>query len=529
MKKFAIYSLPLGLVMLLSGCGTSHANSNNVAKGFHFPLGSPLSKSLQRKLKEAMAPKPKWIQVGGTLSPVAGGSITGIAVAPNGTIYASTQQDLWTFEGNTWSPVSLPSSFGPNGMDSIERLGILNNGTLIAGTPVGGVFLDAAGKWSQPTQLELGSVQNIQVTPPNYVVVTTMNHNYEFNGSTWVNWHTYSSFFNGGLPGDGVVAPNGIGYLPTSTGLYQLALTGWTPVGGSTNPIASRNILGAGVSSAGSVIAYAVGLGAVQFNGGHWSLLGGPKHLSQASISYTPQGILIIAGSARIAEYQQNHWSIISTPQSLSIKQMAIMPDGGLVIATSNGVWAYTTQPSAFMSLTNTASPSSAPPSNSVSTAAAEQYDRWQKAGVPVQAFTSQLPPGSVITGLNGAESRASVLQNLKIDGVTWWILAFQQRTSATQYSQTLDTANDIALFRNSKLLWTFPIKKSEMTMQLEFSPIIPYPASKALQSITPDTLGVHFFNISLGASGGTWTNVTDHWMIKTNTMVSISSTTKTY
>ncbi len=547
MKKFPTYSLPLSLVILLSGCGASHESSNNIVKGFHLP--PPLSTSQVRKLKEELdAPVAKWVQVGGTLSPVAGGAITGIAVASNGTIYASTQQRLWDFEKNNWSSVSLPISFSQTS-SSIDKLGMLNTNTLIVGTILNGIYLDDAGNWVQPTNVELGSVQSIQETPPNYAVVTTMNHTYEFNGSTWVSWHTYSSFFNKGLTGAGVVAPNGVGYLPTSAGLYQLASTGWTPVGGPTNPIASRNILGVNINHAGSVIAYAAGLGVVQYNENHWSLLGGPKNLSEASIFYSPQGTLVVAGSTRIAEEHKNHWSIISVPQSLTIKQMAITPDGSLIIATSNGVWAYTTKPASFTAPVNTVpSPSSSaalPPLSqsgamvvfhgSLKQLAQDQAITWQKDGVPIKAFASQLP--GPITGLNlryygeggfkyDFAPTASVLQSLKTHGATWWILAFHHRTSM---GSLVYSANDIALFRNKRLVWLFPLSKSEMTMGLEFSPTNVYPSLKALRLITPSTIQVHFFNISIGGSGGMWTSITDHWNIKTNTMVSIRNKTYSY
>lgn len=151
---------------------------------------------------------------------------------------------------------------------------------------------------------------------------------------------------------------------------------------------------------------------------------------------------------------------------------------------------------------------------------AAKQFLQWEKAGVPIKNFGQQLS-GNQVTGLNvrtgnGAFTpNASVLQKLTVSHTTWWILAFRH----PGILGSINGPNDIALFRNSRLVWTFPSKQSYGWMQL-WNGNIP---SKALTMINPDVIQLRFCNITLGGSGGTTVTLVDHWNIKTKRMTNVS------
>jgi len=89
MKRSYWLGLALGGILMV-GCGVTPTASASASP-------SPSPSIVTTPSSAAVASPPhRWVEVGGNFSPVAGGSIQGIATLANGAIYAASQQALWT-------------------------------------------------------------------------------------------------------------------------------------------------------------------------------------------------------------------------------------------------------------------------------------------------------------------------------------------------------------------------------------------------------------------------------------------------
>jgi trimeric autotransporter adhesin len=384
-----------------------------------------------------------WAPLGGGSDGYLGGTVSALAVLPNGDLVAGgyfTQAGgqpanrIARWDGSAWhafgSGVAAPSFPG------IASLNVLSNGDLIAGgyfnsidgVPANCIARLRNGIWSAVGGGANNIVDTVVEMPSGdlvvggaFAIISTgpANHLARWDGSTW------SSFGTPPLCDDQVlcstVAANGdlviAGEFTEVSGgpamhIARRTASGWTALGsGIAGPVRAVAALPNGDVVAGGFFADAGGVPAAniaRWDGAAWSPLGLGVNGSVLSMFVMPNGDLVVGGvftsaggqpAQNLARWNGSNWSAMASGPTGPVNAIGLRDNGNLIVAVTASLY--------FSNL--------------------EQWDgtSWsQFTDVTAQSITSiqKLPNGDMVFGasafsVGGVTSRGAV----RWDGSNWF------------------------------------------------------------------------------------------------------------
>ena len=293
MRKIYVSFVIGCLIMVMSGCA-SHGKP--IASMPAIPqkqqtttapiITNPPSTNLQQPANQS--PAYSWSPVGGT--PWAQGDSTGTTlgnsvyclVAVKGTLYAGTNEGVWSWNGSSWSLVG--GSNGPSA--SVYDLALLN-GTLYAATDGGIVWSWNGSSWSQVggSGYRLGNAERTGslAVLDGMLYAATPRGVYSWNGSSW-SLLPDSAWSSHGLTGSASIGPdlaaiNGRLYAGTyGSGVWLWDGSTWKQVDGLEGM--AFGAVGCFAMYNGKLYIGTLGGGVCSWNGSTWDPAGGNNGLA---------------------------------------------------------------------------------------------------------------------------------------------------------------------------------------------------------------------------------------------------------
>ncbi|MBL8737230.1 MAG: hypothetical protein JNL12_12440, partial [Planctomycetes bacterium] len=274
---------------------------------------------------------------------VAGGDFTAIGTAP--------ALGVATWDGTNWSQLtSGAGAFGGGDLDVLAAVAMPNGDLVVGGsfTTIGGITAQRVARWDGSTWSAIGpglpgTVQGLGVLPNGDLVAGGLGGVFRWDGSTWSTLLTLSTITRLAVLANGDVL--------VAAGVGGTSLRWWNGTTSSTIPVMGLFVnaitqlpngdvvIGGWFNSVGGVPANNI----ARWDGTTWSALGGGTNWTVGSLARMPDGSLVAAGGFtlaggiavnRAARWNGATWSPLGTAP-LGIGHLLPLPNGDLLASSS--------------------------------------------------------------------------------------------------------------------------------------------------------------------------------------------------